>query len=90
MINPFQQAGALKKAWDLQRELQKEEYVVEKNGVKVVMNGLQQIKMLETNGRSDEDIKHAINEAILTCMKASAKMLSQMGGDLQGLLGGKQ
>lgn len=89
MFRPLQQAGALKKAWDLQRQLQKEEYTIEKNGVKVVMNGLQQIQTLETNGRSDEDIKNAINEAILTCMKASAQKLSQMGGDLQGLLGGK-
>lgn len=88
MFNPFQQAGAVKKMWDLQRAIQKEEITVEKNGVTVVMSGDQKIKALSSNDRSDNDIKEAVNEAISQSQKAAAAKLQEMGGGLQGLLGG--
>lgn len=91
MFNPFQQVGELKKmreqALAIQKELQAEEVVVEKNGVRVVMTGDQKIKELSTNGRGDEDIKEAINEAIKKSQEIAARKLSQMGGGLSGLLG---
>jgi len=46
MFNPLQQAGALKKMWDLQKAIQKEEVTIEKNGVKVVITGDQKIKKI--------------------------------------------
>lgn len=91
MINPFKQIGDIKKmrdqAMQIQRELQGEEVVVEKNGVHIVISGDQKIKVLESNGRSDDDIKDAVNEAIKKSQEVAAKKLSQMGGGLSGLLG---
>lgn len=94
MINPFKQIGEIKKmrdsAMQIQRELQGEEVIVDKNGVHIVISGDQKIKILEANGRSDNDIAEALNEAIKKSQEIAAKKLSQMGGGLGGLLGGGQ
>lgn len=94
MLNPFKQLGDLKKmrdqAMEIQRELQKEIIELEKNGVKIVISGDQRIQNIETNGKSDNDIKDAINEAIKKSQEVAARKLSQMGGGLSGLLGGGQ
>ena len=91
MNNPFSQLGDLKKmrdqAMQIQKVLQAEELEVEKNGVKIVITGDQKIKEISTNGKSDNDIKDAINEAIKHSQEVAAKKLSQMGGGLGGLLG---
>jgi len=54
MMNPFKQIGEIKKmrdqAMQIQRELQAEEVVVEKNGVHIVISGDQKIKELVSNG----------------------------------------
>ena len=93
MMNPFSQLGELKKMRDqamaIQKELQKEELEIEKNGVVVVISGDQKIKMIASNGRSDEDIREAVNEAVKKSQEVAAKKLQQMGGGLGGLLGGK-
>ena len=77
-------------AMQIQRELQGEEVSVSKNGVDIVITGDQKIKELNTNDKSDNDIKDAVNEAIKKSQEVAAKKLSQMGGGLQGLLGGGQ
>lgn len=91
MINPFKQLGELKKMRDqamaIQRELEKEEVEVEKNGVRVIISGDQKIKLLQSNGREDGDIKDAVNEAVKKSQEVAAKKLQQMGGGLSGLLG---
>ncbi len=91
MMNPFKQLGDLKKMRDqamvIQKELEQEEVVVEKNGVSVVISGNQKVKELSSNGRSDNDVKDAINEAIRKSQEVAAKKLQQMGGGLGGLLG---
>ncbi|MFH1833326.1 MAG: YbaB/EbfC family nucleoid-associated protein [Candidatus Levyibacteriota bacterium] len=91
MMNPFQQLGDLKKmrdqAMEIQKQLQGEEVTVEKNGVNVVISGDQKIKELSSNGKSDNDIKEAVNEAIKKSQEVAARKLSQMGGGLGGLLG---
>jgi DNA-binding protein YbaB len=93
MMNPFSQLGELKKMRDqamaIQKELQKEEVEIEKSGVVVVISGDQKIKSIQSNGRDDEDIKEAVNEAIKKSQEVAAKKLQQMGGGLGGLLGGK-
>lgn len=93
-MNPFKQLGDIKKmrdqAMQIQRELQGEEVNVSKNGVDIVITGDQKIKELTTNEKSDNDIKDAVNEAIKKSQEVAAKKLSQMGGGLQGLLGGGQ
>lgn len=92
-MNPLSQLGELKKmrdqAMQIQRQLQAEEVTVEKNGVEIVMTGDQRVKELKTNGRSDNDIKEAVNESIKKSQELAAKKLAQMGGGLGGLLGGK-
>ena len=91
MINPFKQIGEIKKmrdsAMQIQKQLQQEEVDIEKNGVHIVITGDQKIKTLESNGRSDNDIIEAINEAIKKSQEVAAKKLSSMGGGLKGLLG---
>lgn len=91
MFNPLQGLGDLKKMRDqamaIQKELQSEEIIVDKNGINIVITGDQKIKSIETNGKSDNDIKEAVNEAIKKSQEVAAKKLSQMGGGLGGLLG---
>ena len=92
MMNPFKQIGEIKKmrdqAMQIQRELQGEEVIVDKNGVHVVISGDQKIKELSSNGQSDNDIREAVNEAIKKSQEVAARKLQQMGGGLSGLLGG--
>lgn len=92
MFNPFKQIGDIKKMRDqamaIQRELQAEEIAVEKNGVAILITGDQKIISLASNGRSDDDVKEAVNEAIKKAQEVAARKLSQMGGGLGGLLGG--
>lgn len=92
MMNPFKQIGDIKKmrdqAMQIQRELQTEQVTVDKNGVHIVISGDQKIQTLESNGRSDDDIKEAVNEAVKKSQEVAARKLSQMGGGIKGLLGG--
>jgi len=91
MLNPLKQLGDLKKmrdqAMEIQKQLAQEEVNVEKNGVHIVITGDQRIKSLESNGKSDNDIKDAINEAIKKSQEVAARKLASMGGGLGGLLG---
>lgn len=92
MINPFKQFAEVKKMRDqamaIQRELQAQEVEIEKSGVRIVITGDQKIKTIETNGKSDDAIKEAVNEAIKKSQEVAAKKLQQMGPGLGGLLGG--
>lgn len=92
MFNPFQKVGQLnemrKQAMEIQKQLQAEQLVVEKNGVTIKITGDQKIQELSANGKSDNDIKDAVNEAIKQSQQVAARKLSQMGGGLGGLLGG--
>lgn len=94
MNNPFSQIGELKKmrdqAMQIQRELSLVELTVEKNGVKIVIDGAQSVRSVETNNRSDSDIREAINEAIKKSQQEAAKKLAEMQGGLMGMLGGGQ
>ncbi len=93
-MNPFQQTGELKKmrdqAMQIQRELSLVELEVEKNGVKILIDGAQNVKSIQTNNRSDDDIKEAVNEAIKKSQQEAAKKLAAMQGGLAGLLKGQQ
>lgn len=92
MINPFSQLGELKKmrdqAMQIQRQLAAESITVEKKGILVVISGDQKIKEIRTNGKSDEDIAEAVNEAIKKSQEVAAKKLQQMSGGLGGLFRG--
>ena len=94
MNNPFSQLGDLKKmrdqAMQIQRELQAEEVSVDKNGVQITITGDQKIKDIKVNGRSDSDVREAINEAVKKSQEVAARKLATMQGGLSGLLGGGQ
>jgi hypothetical protein len=77
-------------AMAIQRQLQQEEVIVDKHGVHVVITGDQKIKELQSNGKSDNDIRDAVNEAVKKSQEVAAKKLQSMGGlgSLGGLLGG--
>lgn len=94
MNNPFGQIGELKKmrdqAMQIQRLLSAEKIEVDKNGVQITITGDQKIQEIKTNGRNDNDIKEAINEAVKKSQEIAAKKLSQMQGGLSGLLGGNK
>ena len=91
-MNPFGQLGELKKmrdqAMQIQRQLQAEEITIDKHGVTIVITGDQKLKSIQTNGKSDNDIKDAVNEAIKKSQEIAAKKLQSMSGGLSSLLGG--
>lgn len=91
MNNPFGQIGEMKKmrdqAMQIQRLLAAEEVEVEKHGIEIVITGDQKIKDIKTNGKGDNDIKEAVNEAIKKSQEIAAKKLAGMQGGLGGLLG---
>lgn len=91
MFDKFRQLGELKKmrdqAMQIQKELAQEMMEINKNGVRIVISGDQKIQTLETNGRSDDDIKEAVNEAVKKAQEVAARKLASMSGGLGGLLG---
>ena len=89
MMNPFSQIGEIKKMRDqamaIQKQLKLEEVVINKHGVYVRISGDQEINEIKTNGKSDDDIAKAVNEAIKKSQEVAAKKLSQMSGGMGGL-----
>jgi len=94
MFDKLQQLKELKKMRDeamaIQRALDQEVVEVEKRGVKVKVTLAQRFVSIEAEGRDDEDIKEAVNEAIKESQKQAARKMQQMGGleGLKGMLGG--
>ena len=74
----------------IQKELQAEEVSVDNHGIQIIITGDQKIKEIRTNGKGDNDIKEAVNEAIKKSQEIAAKKLASMQGGLSGLLGGGQ
>lgn len=93
MDNPFSKLGELKRMRDqamkIQKELQAEIVNVDSHGVQIEISGDQKILNITTNGRSDNDIKEAVNEAVKKSQEIAAKKLATMQGGLSGLLGGQ-
>ncbi|PIV09017.1 hypothetical protein COS31_01565 [Candidatus Roizmanbacteria bacterium CG02_land_8_20_14_3_00_36_15] len=82
MFNPLGGLGDLQKlqqqAQAMQQALQKEEIVVEKNGVKVVLRGDQNIVSIEVDGVIENRIAEAINEAIKKTQEMAARKLIEI------------
>lgn len=72
----------------MQKALASEFVTVEKNGVKVVMSGDQKVQKVEIDGERNDNVAEAVNEAVKESQKVAAKKIQEMGGGLQGLLGG--
>lgn len=88
-FNPFGQIGEIKKMRDqamaIQRQLQQKIVDVNKHGVFVRISGDQKIVEIKSNGKSDNDIKDAVNEAIKKSQEVAAKELQSMTGGMGGL-----
>ncbi|KKQ84118.1 MAG: hypothetical protein UT06_C0010G0024 [Candidatus Woesebacteria bacterium GW2011_GWA1_38_8] len=92
MFNKFQQAQNLMKmrsqAMQLKKKLEAISHSEEKDGVKVVVNGAQEVIKLEIDGVDRKDVVELINKAYKEIQKEAAKKMMEEGGGLSGLLGG--
>ena len=94
MFDKLQQLKELKRMRDeamrIQRVLDDEVVEVGKKGVKVKVTLAQRFVSIETNGKSDEDIAEAVNEAVKESQKQAAKKMQGMVGleGLKGMFGG--
>ncbi len=82
MFNPLGGLGDLQKlqqqAKKMQEALQQEEVTVEKNGVRVVIRGDQQLIEVAVDGVIENRIAEAINEAIKKTQELAAKKLIEV------------
>jgi DNA-binding protein YbaB len=82
MFNPFGALGDLQKlqqqAKQMQEALQKEQVVVEQNGIKVTVRGDQVIEAIEVDGVVENRIAQAINEAIKKTQELAARKLIEI------------
>ena len=94
MFDKLQQLKELKKmrddAMQIQRTLDAETVEVEKRGVRVKVTLAQRFISIETNGKNEEDIVEAVNEAVKESQKQAARKMQTMGGfeGLKGMFGG--
>lgn len=82
MINPLKGLGDLNKmqqqARKMQAALQEEEVIVERNGVRVVLRGDQQVKEVVIDGVLDNRVADAINEAVRKTQELAARKLIEI------------
>ena len=82
MFDKLQQLKELKKmrdeAMQIQRTLDSETLEVEKRGVKIKLTLAQRFISIEANGKSEEDIIEAVNEAVKESQKRAAKKMQGM------------
>lgn len=82
MQNPFKMLGDInamrKQALVIQQALEKEEYEVIEEGVRIVISGNQEIKVVEIDGIAHETLRRAINDAIKKSQQAAAAKLAQI------------
>jgi len=94
MFDKLQQLKELKKMRDeamrVQKSLDEETIEVEKKGVTVKVTLAQRFISIEGDGRDNDDIVEAVNEAVKESQKQAAKkMQGMMGMDgLKSMLGG--
>lgn len=91
MQNPLKALGDLnslrQQAKQMQDELSKEEIIVEKGDIRVVITGDQKIKHFSVQGITSDDAVNVLNEAIKKSQELAAKKLQSMTGGLGGMLG---
>ena len=92
MFDKLQQAKELIKlrqqAKKLQDELKDIRHTEERDGMKVTVDGTQNIISLEVNGEDQSKTIDLINRAMKEVQKKAAKKMMEQGGGLGGLLGG--
>lgn len=80
----FDQLKQLKQLKDIQDQLKKEKVEIEKNGVKVEMNGKMEIEDISLNPelgieQQEKAVKDCVNEAVRKIQMNLAQKMSQMG-----------
>jgi len=82
MINPLSGLGDLQKlqqqASQMQSALQKEQVTVEKNGVRVVLRGDQQVLEVEIDGVIENRIADVINDGVKKTQELAARKLIEI------------
>ena len=82
MFNPLSGLGDLQKlqqqAQQMQQSLQKEQVVVDRNGVKVTVSGDQVIEAIEVDGIIENRIADAVNEAVKKTQELAARKLIEI------------
>ncbi len=82
MINPFKGLGDInkmrKQAQQMQKALQAEEVIVERDGVRVVLQGDQQVKEVSVDGVLENRIADAINEAVKKTQEIATQKFLEM------------
>jgi len=82
MFNPLSGLGDLQKlqqqAQQMQAALQKEQVIVDRNGVKVTVRGDQVIESIEVDGIIENRIADAVNEAVKKTQELAARKLIEI------------
>ncbi len=82
MQNPLKMLGDLNKmrsqAAQIQRDLEGQEFVVERGRIKVVITGNQKIKSVQIDGQEVQEMIDILNEAIRKSQEAAAGKLAQI------------
>ncbi|MBI5127094.1 YbaB/EbfC family nucleoid-associated protein [Candidatus Roizmanbacteria bacterium] len=82
MFNPLSGLGDLQKlqqqAQQMQSALQKEQVIVDRNGVKVTLRGDQVIESIEVDGIIENRIADAVNEAVKKTQELAARKLIEI------------
>lgn len=82
MINPLKGLGDLasmqKQARKMQEALRNEEVVVERDGVRIVLSGDQQVKEIEIDGVLENRVSNAINDAVRQTQELAARKLLEI------------
>lgn len=94
MFDKLQQLKELKKMRDeamrIQKALDEETVEVDKRGVRVKVTLAQRFISIEAQGKDNDDVVEAVNEAVKESQKQAARKMQTMGGfeGLKGMLGG--
>ncbi len=72
----------------LQDELEQIKHSEESGGMKVTVNGAQNLTYIEIDGEEKDELLKLINKAMKGVQKKAAKKMMEMGGGLSGLMGG--
>ena len=87
MFNPLSGLGDLRKlqqqAKQMQDALQQEEVTVEKNGVRVIVRGVQRLMEVEIDGVLENRVTDAINDAIKQTQQLAASKLMEISRNQQ-------
>lgn len=92
MFDKVKQLNELRKmrtqAMELQKQLKEVTESVEERGIKVIVSADQKVVHLSINGEERKDVAEVINKGFKEVQKKAAKKMMEMGGGLEGLLGG--